>query len=239
MNADSLVITPSLGATSVEASVKARCRRDELLAEAATVTTVTDRLDADAALPVLRSMGEFLKDVEGQRERAKEPVLIIGRKIDGLAKELTADLKAAESRISRLCGAFEQGERDRAAKLQAAADEEAARIAFEAAAKERAAVKAAATPEAAARASDAIVGAAAVAIAEVRATAVAAPKAAGTQLRGKVCFEVTDIKALHAWRPEMVTMEPNGPLLRAQIGSTPDIKIPGVHHWFESKLSVK
>jgi hypothetical protein len=237
MNAN-LVITPSAEPV-VSVAAEARARRDQLLTEAGTVTTITDRLDADAALPVLRELKAFLTEVEDQRESVKAPVLNVGRKIDALAKELVADLKAQENRIARALGAFEAEERRKAEDARRAADAEAARIAYEAACATRKAVIAAPTPEAAARASDDISGKARTEIATVKAAAITAPKPAASQLRSEICFEVTDIKALYVAEPNLVTLEPNGTAIRAILRANPDLKVPGLRHWTEQKLNLR
>lgn len=236
-----LLLTPTLAVTPLSSTEAAKTERDNLLKEASAVTTVTDRLDADSALPVLRALNSFLSEVESQRETAKAPVLDLGRKIDALAKELTTALKLEEDRISKLCGSFEAEERRKAEDARRKADADAARIAYEAAENEKAARRAAPTELAAARASDAIAGKAQEEIAAVRQVAFAAiaPKAEGTRMSSSVCFEVTDLKVLYAAYPELVTLEPNGTAIRAICRANPELKIPGLKHWSEQKLNVR
>ena len=238
MNTDSLTITPSLGATVVSATDAAKATRDALLIEAAGVTTITDRLDADAAVSVLRGLKDFLKTIEAQREAAKAPALDVGRRIDALAKELVAAVKNEEARIARICGAFEAEERRKADDARIAAQNEAARIAYEAAQKEREAQRTM-KPEAAARASDDIAAKAQTQIAAVRAAAAPAPRTENTQVRSTVLFEVTDMNALHAAHPELVVLEPNGTAIRAILNANPNLKVPGLRHWKEQKLNVR
>jgi hypothetical protein len=237
----SLLITPSVSAPIVSVDAEAKALRDKLLAEANTVTTVTDRLEADSAIVVLRSLSTFLKDIEASREAVKAPVLKIAREIDAMAKDLVALIKIEETRISRACGAFEAEERRKAEDARRAAEAEAARIAFEAAKATRAAMASAPNQEAAHRAADEISGQAQTAIHEVKAAAVAIapPKPAASTLRADVCFEVTDMAAFFAAQPTLVKLEPNGPAIRAILKANPNIVIPGLRHWTDEKLNLR
>lgn len=236
-----LQITPSIGSVLVEAMPHARETRDTLLAKAALVLSVKDRIDADDATGTLRELKEFTKGIETARAEAKAPALELGKKIDALAKELAAQTDAEATRLSRLIGAFEQEERRKAEEIQYRATLEAQRIAREA---EQAAIDArrtATTAEAADRASDAVVEQAQAKIVEVRQVAANAvvAKPTGTGLRQDVCFEVTDIAELYRTNPTLVNLEPNGTAIRAILRSNPNLQIPGLRHWRESKLSIK
>lgn len=236
-----LLITPPASESVASLAASARAQRDALLAEAGTVSVVADRLDADAAVSVLRSLKAFLTEIESQREAVKAPILKIGRDIDALAKELVSTVKTEESRIARLCGAFEAEERRKAEEKRRQAEIDAARIAYEAAAATRKAITTAPNQETGLRAADAIAGQAQTKIAEVKQAAVAAqaPKQAASQLRTEVCFEVTDIKALYAAEPNLVTLEPNGSAIRAILKANPNLVLPGLRHWTEEKLNVR
>lgn len=238
---EALLITPSLGAAVVTAAETARITRDELLHQAALVTTVTDRIDADDAIAVLRDMKEFTRTIEAQRTAAKAPALDIGRKIDALAKDLVAKVEAEAGRISRALGTFEAEERRKAEDAKRNADAEVARLAHEAQQKANEAARNAPDSLAGARAADAVVEQVQLQIASVKQTAaaVAAPKAAGTQVREDVAFEVLDIKALYASNPELVVLEPNGTAIRAILRANPNMQLPGLCHGREAKLNVR
>lgn len=237
----SLLITPSVASPVVSVDAEAKALRDKLLADAGTVTTVTDRLDADSATVVLRDLSKFLKDIEDSRETVKAPVLKVSREIDAIAKELVAKVRIEADRISKLCGTFEAEERRKAEDARRAAEAEAARIAFEAAKQTRAAIAAAPTQEAGLKAADSIAGAAQVAIHEVKAAAVAIapPKVAASTLRANVCFEVTDMAAFYRAKPELVNLEPNGTAIRAILKANPNLVVPGLRHWTEDKLNLR
>lgn len=78
----SLIITPTVTAPVVTVAAEARQQRDTLLADAATVTTVADRLDADCATAVLRQLTDFDKEIETTREAVKAPVMEVPKATD-------------------------------------------------------------------------------------------------------------------------------------------------------------
>lgn len=238
---ETLLITPSLGDVQITAAQDARDVRDALLIEASTVTTVADRIDADAATSTLRALKAYQTAIETARTKAKGPVLDVGRKIDALAKELADKVIAEAGRISRVIGAFEAEERRRAELARIEAENRAADIARKAAEEAAKAARAATTAEAAERAADAVREKAAeqiVAVKQQAANAVAT-KQAGTSVREDVVFEVTDIRALYAAHPELVTLEPNGTAIRAILRNAPNLQLPGIRHWREAKLNVR
>jgi hypothetical protein len=236
----SLVITPNLGDTAVTIVEQARVQRDELLHQAVLVTTITDRIDADDALTVAKSLKAYVDTIESQRTAAKAPVLELSRKIDGLAKELTSDASKQYDRISRALGTFEAEERRKAEDARRAAEAEAARIKAEAEKAALAARRAAKSAEAADRAADAVVEKAQAQIVEVRQTAIntAAPKAEGTKLAGTIMIAVDDINALYADSPNLCTVSANEKAIKAIIKANPNIQLPGVRHWIDHKLNV-
>jgi len=235
-----LIITPNIGGAIVTAADAAKLRRDELLVQAGTVTTVTDRLDADDATATLKQLTEFSRSIEEQRNEAKAPVLLLGKQIDSLAKEITATITTEATRIGRVLGEFEAGERAKAEDERRKAQAEVARIAEETRKKAIEVSKSAANPLAQARAVDAVVeqAAAAVAVVQQQAAAFAPPKTAGAKLRGTICFEVTDINLLHQENPTLCVVEPNGTAIRAILKQNPNLQVPGLRHWIEQKLSV-
>ena len=235
-----LLITPNIGGAIVTAADAAKARRDELLTLAGTVTTITDRLDADDATNTLRQLTEFSKSIEEQRKAAKAPVLELAGRIDTLAKEITSTVTTEATRIGRVLGEFEAAERKKADEERLKAQAEAARITEETRKKAIEASKAAPNQLAAARAVDDVMARGAAQVSEVKqqAAAIVPPKATGSKLRGTVRFEVDDIKAVYAAYPELVVLEPNGAAIRAIIKTNPNLQVPGLRHWVEQKLSV-
>lgn len=237
---NTLLITPAIESAIVTAADAARVQRDSLLKQSSEVTTVKDRIDADDATNVLRTLKAYTNEIESARVLAKAPALDISRKIDALAKELTDKVRQEETRIARVIGEFEFQERKKAEAARIEAENRAADIARRAREDAEAARRKATTEEAAARASDAVVEKAAAEIVQIKQAAAnaVAPKQAGTSVRENVCFEVDDIKALYDAYPALVTLEPNGNAIRAILRANPNMTLPGVRSWREAKLSI-
>lgn len=229
----------NIGQTSVAVVDEAKKRRDELLAEAATIISVTDQIDADAAGETLKALKEFTRAVEASRTDVKAPVLKLSRDIDGLAKELVAELDSQANRISRVLGAWQAEERRKAEEARRKAAEEEERIKREAAEAMQKAQDEAPTSGHAAVAQAKIEAKAVEAIVAVKQQAeevVALSRPAGATVRETWCFEVTDIKALYAAAPYLVNLEPNGTAIRAAIKNNQNI--PGLRIWKEAKAII-
>ena len=237
---NSLIVSPSLNDSSVTMADAARFNRDELLNQAALVTTIADRIDYDDAIGVLKSLKGFLSDIETQRASAKAPALDLGRKIDALAKELTQKTEIEAGRISRVLGSYEAEERRKADEARREAEYKEREIARAAQKAEQEARRKASTQEGGDRAADVIVEKAQAEIVQVQQAAInaAVPKTEGAKLRGDVKFELIDIKALYAEHPELCTIEPNGTAIRAILRIHPNLKLPGINHWIEHKVSI-
>lgn len=229
----------NIGQTQIAVVDEALKRRDELLAEAGTIITVTDQIDADAAGATFKALKEFERAVEASRKDVKEPVLDLGRKIDALSKDLSTEITSQANRISRVLGAWQAEERKKAEEARRKAAEEEERIKREAAeamqkAQDEAPTRGAAAVEQAkieARAVEAIV-----AVKQQAEEVVALSRPAGATVRETWCFEVTDIKALYAAAPYLVNLEPNGTAIRAAIKSNQSI--PGLRIWKEAKAII-
>jgi hypothetical protein len=245
MNA-SLVLS-GLESTAITATTEARARRDELLVLARKGKAVNSPESATRAAALLTDLKGFTRMVEAGRSDVKAPVLDLGKRIDGLARELTADLEAEAGRISRLLGAYQAEENRKAEEARQRAYQEEQRIRREADEKERQAKEAAEREqrELAAKAERARTeGGRARAEAEARlaqeradreaqeradqeraaivetrvAVAAATPaKPAGVATRPEVCYEVTDLTALYEAAPYLVTLTPNVSAIKAAL----------------------
>ena len=212
-------------------------RRDVALLEARQVTTISDAFDADIAADALRGVSNLWKEVEAARKIVKGPVDDLVKKIQETAKTFCADLVIEEDRLKRLLGDHQAAEQRKADKLRREAQDEADRLAREAAAAARAAERATTDGQAeqaqkAAAAAEVAAVEARVAVAEVKREA-----PAGTVLRQTFKFEVTDINALFKARPDLCVIEPNGAAIRAQIPHNQNI--PGLRIWQEAKVNVR
>ena len=76
--------------------------RDSLVIDAAKIRTVVTAQDAQQAGDALKALNDFLKKIEDARTAVKAPVLELGKKIDGLSKELTTAVTDEKTRLSKL-----------------------------------------------------------------------------------------------------------------------------------------
>lgn len=230
-----------LQSAQIDVSAEARELRDKLLIEIRDITAVSDAFDADVAADVLKRATQLTRGIEADRTTVKAPVLALGKKIDALAKEITAELNDEIGRVSRVLGSYQLAEKQKAEAAERLARDEARRIQAEAEQKAREAAKAADSDTEALAAASQIMDAAAEKIVETRKAIVStvAPKAADTAVRVDVCFEVDDIVALYAARPELVNLEPNGAAIRAICKANPKLQLPGLRHWTEAKTNIR
>lgn len=235
-----LTIT-GLQAAEIAIAPEARELRDKLLVEIRGVTAVADAFDADCAADVLKRATQLSRGIESDRSTVKAPVLALGKKIDALAKEITAELDGEIGRVSRVLGAYQLAEKQKAEAAERLARDEARRIQAEAEANARKAAQAASTDTEALAAASEIMDQAAAKIVETRKAIVStvAPKAVDTAVRVDVCFDVNDIIALYAARPELVNLEPNGTAIRAICKANPNLQLPGLRHWTEAKTNIR
>jgi hypothetical protein len=212
-------------------------RRDIAVLEARQITTITDAFEAEIATDALRGVSVLAKEIESARVAVKAPVIALGKKIDETAKAFIVDLVSEELRLNRLLGDYAADKQRKADAERRAAQEEADRLAREAATAARAAERATTDGQAeqaqqAAAAAEVKAIEARVAVAEVKREG-----PAGIVLRQTYKFEVEDIKALFKARPDLCVIEPNGAAIRAQIPHNQNI--PGLRIWQEAKASVR
>lgn len=222
-------------------------RRALVLADASEVEAVESAEQQAVAVGVCRNIKALVNSVESARKVVKKPVLDLGKAIDRVAEEYTAQLEAEYGRITKLVGGFQEAEAKRVAEEQAKRDrelaelrakEEAARLAAEAA------NAALAKPDA----TEADLNKAVAAEQAVTATgsqftnAVLAPppsaiREEGMAVRRPMRFEVTDIHALYRHNPNLVRLEPNRSAINEIL--VPGVEIPGLRAWQESAISIR
>lgn len=235
-----LTIT-GLQAAEIAIAPEARELRDKLLIEIRDITAVSDAFDADVAVDVMKRATQLSRGIEADRNTVKAPVLALGKKIDALAKEIVTELDGEIGRVSRVLGAYQLAEKQKAEAAERLARDEARRIQAEAEQLARKAAQAAPSDTEALAAASVIMDTAASKIVETRKAIVStvAPKAADTAVRVDVCFEVDDIVALYAARPELVNLEPNGTAIRSICKANPKLQLPGLRHWTEAKTNIR
>lgn len=220
-----LIKVGDLAETEVTLLPDAIALRDDLLEQAGEITAVTDALDAEEAANVLRSITKATKDVENARKAVKSPVLDLGKRIDGIAKEFSGNLDTEKNRISRLLGDYEAGERRKR--------QEAERVARQAEAE-----RLMAADQAAREGDKSAMEDAAKDIAEIRSQSHSvAHRPEGTGVRETWCFELEDIEALYKAAPYLCKIEPDGTAIRAAIKKNQNI--PGLRIWKEAKSYVR
>jgi len=146
------IIVSALDAITTTATEAAISRRDELLATCSRGRSVPTAESATKATEVLREVTTFTRTIEAARRDAKAPVLALGKRIDAVAADLTAELTAELGRINSLVSEFNVTEQRRAAEERRKAAEEQDRIYREAEQKRLDEAEAARAVEAAAKA---------------------------------------------------------------------------------------
>lgn len=121
-----LITQPKINGVIIEIIAEAEQMKIEALMSSKGIETVDDGFEATIAAEAQSALRHLIKGIEESRKLAKAPVLEIGRQIDSVAKDYIEDVKAEESRIARLLGAFQIVERDKkiAAERQARIQEQ-------------------------------------------------------------------------------------------------------------------
>ena len=175
-------------------SEEAVLRKHDMLANSASITSVTSNDDSASAQRHTRALAAMRIEVEKSRKLVKEPVNRIGKMIDAAAAEFMVEINAEEGRIKQLINAHA---------------EEVMRIKAEKEAAERAAFEAArAAREAAEEGGIAAVLAAKKATAEkLEASSEVASTRLADGIRFAWDFEIDDIAAVYEAAPQFVTLE--------------------------------
>jgi len=216
-----LITHPKINGVTIEIIAEAEQMKIEALMSSKGIQTVDDGFEATIAAEAQSALRHLIKGIEESRKDAKAPVLEIGRQIDGVAKDYIEDVKAEESRIAQLLGAFQIVERDKkiAAERQARIQEqqvmaEAAQLLY------------------ADSDNTDLLDDAQAHIATLRKEAASKHDAvAGVKVRKTINFEVESEAKLMAARPDLFS--PNESKIRAALKLT--ITIPGIKAWEEIK----
>lgn len=238
---EELLIVTGLDA-AVSATDAARATRDVLLAKARRGTSVANTASAESAGAILKEIKTFTRSIEDARKEIKEPVLDISKRIDGLAKELTEQLDAEATRISRLVGAWQAEQNRIAEEARRDAWQKEQDIKAEANSKIQEAREHSRTEASFDKKAEKIEAKAFQQIVDTRVAAASSlpPKPAGLSTREEICFEVIDITALYESTPFLVSLVPNTAAIKAAIkGLTGQQALPGVRHWKEQKAIVR
>lgn len=214
--------------------------RDGLAITIATIESVANATQAEHAAAVLKDVKRFTRLIEDSRRLVKAPVLELTKKIDGLAGELSDHLESESVRISKLLGIWQAEQNRLAEKAAREAQEKERQIREEAAAELARAQAMARNDEQAEADTERIEAQTFDRIVEARTSGtLVAPKPAGISTRTVTRYEVVDIKALYAARPEMVRLEENASVINAVLRGSPSLQIPGLRTWRESAAIVR
>lgn len=225
--------------------------RDALISRLSRIRKVSSAAELALATEVIREAKAMLKLVEASRKEVKQPLIAAGRQIEELAQGFVSPLSAELDNRQRLVDAYvaEQEAKRQAAAAAAAAEaakiEEArAKAAAAAEAKLQADLAKARTEAARAKALEraeerqaVAADAASMAYASLpMATAMARPE--GLSVRTEAQFELLDVQALLAARPDLCNVEPNGTAIRAALRAGLRA-CPGLRIWESTKAVVR
>ena len=214
--------------------------RNELALAANRVVAVADAGSNEVAGQVVRNIRAYVKAVEAVRTSITKPLFDAQKLVKSLADDHCAPLLAEQQRIERLAVGFAQAEARRVAR-----EEEERQAAYRKAEAERAALeeKARLLAEKANTEKQQITAIKTAQAAEAKAAEVAtvlatpppvAAKSKGQQTKRVLKYEVTDIRALYAARPELCTIEEKASAIKAVC--VPELPVPGLRLWYEEQV---
>jgi hypothetical protein len=197
---------------------------------------INDSFEYTVTTMAVKKAKEFLRQLEESRKAAKAPFIEKGREIDAKAKAFQEPIEAQLKRVSHYVLGWEDYTRRERLKAEQAAREEMARIAAAMADKEKERIDVETIGRTGTLNQDLenIRESAAKEMVAVQNELAASPVALSKGLRRTktVKFEVTDIAALHAARPDLFS--PDETKIRAALKLTKDI--PGLRVWEETKI---
>ena len=231
-----IIVSGPLPRPEIELSPAAFNARSEALMTSGNIKAIATVSDLDAAAGALTVIKSLTRSIEDSRKEVKSPVLEVGRRIDAVAKDYLGPLDTEASRLSIMVGSYQEAGRRKADKeraeqaaIQAAAlDEMQAKQQVALASGDEAAADAART-----EAADII------AASQIAATNAEGPKADGVVTRTAWKFEVSDIDAIYAARPELCTIAPNNAAIRAVLKGNNGKPIAGLRIWQEAGAIVR
>jgi len=231
------MISIHMNETGLSTTDEAKEIASNLYSELSAICTVNSATTQAVATGHARAAQTFLKDLESSRKAVKAPVIEIGRRIDALADELAAPVKAEMNRVGQMVAKFqsaeavrvEQERKEREKKEREAM--EAVRLAAEAerkaaeAMKDEAGLAKAVEAEAEAKRKETEM------YATLTAPQPAAVKAKGSVTKKVLRWEVTDIAALYKAAPHLCRIEPNAAAIKATCNASSSIA--GLRLWEE------
>jgi len=214
--------------------------RNDLALRALSITAIATADENEAAGEIVRDIRRYLKDAEAARVVLSKPLLEAQRQLKALVDDHVAPLVTEQRRVEALAVGFAQAEARRVAR-----EEEERQAAFRKAEAERLALEEKARKQAekantekqqvaAIKTAQAAEAAAAVVAAVVAAPPPSVAKSKGQQTKKVLKYEVTDVRALYAARPELCTLEAKASAINAVC--VPELPVPGLRLWWEDKV---
>ena len=249
----SALLVTGVPSVSVAINGDAVQHKADALAEASSITQVSDALTFEVASSTARALQGIIKTVEKSRTDVKAPVLDLGKRIDATARDFVAPVESEFTRINRLINDYQREQLRIAEEARRKAEQEAARLRAE---QERQAAEARKREEYARRAAETAVTSAQLAEAEkaqaaakqeaeqaitpvvVAPRVVAPPTASGVSVRKEWTFEINDLDALAKSRPELVTIAPKRAEIAARVRAG-ERDIPGCRIFEDIKTTVR
>jgi len=217
--------------------------RNNLVLSSMRCKTVLNAGEQDQAVQIARDIRTHIKEVEATRAMITKPLLETQRLLKAAADEHVGPLLAEQKRIERLVTDFQVAEQKRVEAEERKRREEflaAQKAQFEAEEKARKLAEAARSESGLNKAikAEEKYNEATAKVQEI----IAAPepmkfKAAGAATRKVMKYEVTDVKALYAARPELCELTPKPAAIRSTC--SPEVPVPGLRCWWEMDTSIR
>jgi len=220
---------------------EALMERDEIALRAFFITAITDAAQNNAAREAAVEIRRYIKAVEANRTSLTKPLLDAQKTMKALADQHVAPLGQELLRLETLAGDFLVADQRRVAREEAARQEAYQKAEAERKAAEQASLAAAAAIiteeqlDVALKKEQVAIAAEASVQQIIQAPTPRLDKASGQSLKKVLRYEVTDIGALAAARPDLVRIEPN--CSGIQSTCIPEIPVPGLKLWWEMKAT--
>lgn len=239
---------PKLAMDSQFAEAKAQA-----LERARGIGAVESPMQQGFATEVLSGLNSMIRTIEKSRKDVKERPFELCKRIDAIARQASSDLELAARDISLKLGAYQKKLDDEAARLRRVEQERLAEIerqkqaeiarAAAAAAEEAKNKTAEEVRQAVTKATQAVVEAAQVATQNVLCQNLAATvprKVEGQVVRRPWKYEVVDIRALYAARPDLVTLSEKASEINSLIRGDDGLReIPGLRIFQAVEVSTR
>lgn len=236
---ESLKLPTLLGVTA-----EAEEQRNEIALALAKVTKVTNANEQTQAVTAARDCQTYIKSVKDRGLEFRRPINDFVALVKKTEDDHLAPLLVEQDRIKKLCADFQEKEARRVAKEEMEQAEARAKVERERQALEekarQAAIKAAATGKANDEKKAAAIQAAAEAAEQAAQAALMVPlpekaRDTGMSIKKVLKWEVTDIRALVAARPDLCNIEASGRAIQAVCIPEMPNKPPGLKLWWENQ----